>query len=388
MSENLTNCYSRTGGKETTCPHCQNRKPWEVVAEVNNLMAKGAHDAVPDAKTIVWTWGWPIDWASKAVELLSEGQIVQCNSEQGVRYSIGGISGSVSDYSMSVLGPGEYAKQVWKTVRKQNMEISAKVQVNTTWEMATVPYMPVFDLIEQHIKDLKKEGVVHLQESWTLGGYPGPNLKFASWLMEEKGTCEEFFLDWLGEEKGRKVYLAQKQLSKAFKEFPFHIHVLYYGPHNFGPMAPFFMERTGYEASMIGYPYDDLEKWSAIYPVDIYEKQYQHLCEQWQEGVNLLDESRNDSAETEELYLIAQAMSCHFKSALNHIRFVKYRASNDQAVLWGIVEEEKQNVHTLIELREKDSRLGYESSTHYFYTLQDLKEKLINLQFCEDIIKR
>ena len=51
MSENLTNCYSRLEG-EMTCPRCKNRNPWEVIAEVNNLMAKGAHDVNPNAKVI------------------------------------------------------------------------------------------------------------------------------------------------------------------------------------------------------------------------------------------------------------------------------------------------------------------------------------------------
>ena len=40
MSENLTNCYSRAKG-ELSCPRCSERNPWEVVAEVNNLLAKG-----------------------------------------------------------------------------------------------------------------------------------------------------------------------------------------------------------------------------------------------------------------------------------------------------------------------------------------------------------
>ena len=47
----------------------------------------------------------------------------------------------------------------------------------------------------------------------------------------------------------------------------------------------------------------------------------------------------------------------------------------------SVVKDETENVKDLIELRLKDSKIGYESSTHYFYTLQDLKEKLINLEY-------
>lgn len=99
MSENLTNCYSRTWG-ELACPRCRERKPWEVVAEVNNLMAKGAHDANPNAKAVVWAWGWHDEWAEKVILLLTEGQIVQCTSEEAMAFEIGGVKGSVLDYTI------------------------------------------------------------------------------------------------------------------------------------------------------------------------------------------------------------------------------------------------------------------------------------------------
>ena len=49
--------------------------------------------------------------------------------------------------------------------------------------------------------------------------------------------------------------------------------------------------------------------------------------------------------------------------------------------------DEIKNVEELIKIRLLDSKIGYESSTHYFYTLQDLKEKLINLAFLEKKLK-
>ena len=49
-----------------------------------------------------------------------------------------------------------------------------------------------------------------------------------------------------------------------------------------------------------------------------------------------------------------------------------------------IVRDEMKVVQTLIKLRLQDSRIGFESSNQYFYTLQDLKEKMINLAYCEE----
>ncbi len=387
MSENLTNCYSRIGAGTEICPKCKERNIWEVVAEVNNLMAKGAHDANPNAKTIVWTWGWFDSWCQNAVALLNEEQIVQSNSEKGVQFTIGGVNGQVDDYSMSVIGPGDFAKKIWSEARKIDMPISAKIQVNTTWQMAAVPYIPVFDLIEKHINNLKNEGVTHFQASWTLGGYPAPNIKFLQKLMSENISAKEFLNEWYGNDVGQVVYDAQKCMSSAFENYPFSVEVVYFGPHNSGPMSPFFLNSTNYEATMVGYPYDDLKKWADIYPVDIYANQYKLLCDEWQKGVDLLEEIKDKNQKTKELYAVSYALLCHFKSALNHILFVKNRDENnfDEALL--IVRNEIKNVEDLIKIRLLNSKIGYESSTHYFYTLQDLKEKLINLAHLEEKLK-
>ena len=45
-----------------------------------------------------------------------------------------------------------------------------------------------------------------------------------------------------------------------------------------------------------------------------------------------------------------------------------------------------ETVQRVIGLRLADSRVGFESSNHYFYTLQDLREKMINLAFCEELL--
>lgn len=406
MSENLTNCYSRLfvgereGSRETVCPRCKNRRPWEVVAEVNNLMAKGAHDANPNAKAISWTWGWPDDWADKVVPLLTEGQILQCTSEEAMPFCIGGVEGNVLDYTMSLCGPGEKAKKMWKVAREQGLQMSAKVQMNNTWEMSVVPYIPVFDKVAKHIEQLKEQGIRHLQVSWTLGGCPSPNLRLAAWLMEDKGTLEEFLKDWLGTDLAEGVYKAQQKLSDAFSHFPFHIDSLYYGPQNFGPMAPFFLEKQVFRASMVGFPYDDLERWRGIYPAEVYENEYGQLVEGWREGLTDLLLYKGLNKELDELILMARAVLCQFESAYHHVCFVNRRdgiledgdasligAENRDALL-RIIRAEMETVQTLIDLRLEDSRIGYESSNHYFYTLQDLKEKMVNLTYCEEQLRR
>lgn len=388
MSENLTNCYSRTiyanPRGQTKCPRCQLRNPWEVVAEVNNIMAKGAHDANPQAKVITWTWGWEDEWIEKVIPLLTEGQIVQCTSEESIPFCIGGVEGSVWDYTMSLCGPGDKAKNTWKTVTRNGLQSSAKVQINNTWEMAAVPYIPVLQKVEEHIKGLKKQGIRHLHVSWTLGGCPSINLQFTTWLMNKDGSMKEFLRDIFPRNLVNKICKAQQKFCEGFSHYPFHVATLYYGPQNYGPMAPFFLKNTGYAASMVGFPYDDIQSWAGIYTAEIYEEEYQQLCRLWEEGVKIIQPYQGQDKQLDEMILMAQAVLCHYESAYHHIQFVNRRKEQNYDAMLRIVREERETVQQLLQLRKRDSRIGYESSNHYFYTLQDLKEKLINLAYCEE----
>lgn len=389
MSENLTNCYSRTGDGHL-CPRCAQRNPWEVVAEVNNLMARGAHAASPAARAIAWNWSWHPDWAEKVPPLLAEGQIVQCTSETRLRTRVGGIEGEVHDYSISNPGPGPLSQAVWHSAQASGHETSAKVQFNNTWELSAVPWLPVFDKVARHALNLKEIGVRHLQLSWTLGGYPSPVLRMASYLMAGHGGVRAFMREWLGAELGETAYQAQALMSAAFGEFPFHIGVVYAGPQNYGPMAPFFLKPTGWKATMLGFPYDDLDGWRAVYPREVFERQLRLLVSGWRAGAELMTPHLGRSAAFDDMARLAQAALCHFESTWNQVRFVLSRdrwletgSAEAREAMLAIIAAEYAVVQRAAALRAEDSRIGYEASNHYYYTMQDLAEKVINLHWCE-----
>ena len=383
MSENLTNCISRGGD---ICPACAKRRPEEIVAEVNNLLARGAKRANPDARAIAWSWAWEDGWAERVPALLTEGQRVQCTSEERLATRIAGVEGFVLDYTLSQCGPGEKSKRVWRAARKAGRDVSAKTQFNNTWELAAVPWLPVMDKVAGHVKNLMDEGVKNFQMSWTLGGYPSPNLKLAAWLTAGRGDTAAFLADWLGGDLGAAADAGQRKLSEAFSEFPFNIHVVYNAPQNFGPMAPFFPEKTGWKATMVGFPYDDIDGWRSIYSREQYAGQMKKLADGWREGVSILAAREGESADFDDMLRLARAALCHFESAHHHAAFVLARESGNRAGMLAAVRAERETVRALIPLRKKDSRIGYEASNHYFYTLADLAEKLVNLDWVEEIL--
>ena len=387
MSENLTHCYSHN--LNTTCKACAARSPAQVVAEVNNLLARGARRANPAAQCIAWNWEWSEEWAGEVVDALSEGQSVMCTSEARMPTCVGGVPGTVVDYTISNPGPGELARRIWRQAREAGLKACAKVQFNNSWEMSAAPYLPVFDLVAQHARQLKASGVEHVMLSWTLGGAPTPVLKLAARILDAQ-PGESALQDFLAEEYGAQadvVDQAQRAFSEAFRQFPFDVAVVYLAPQTYGPMSLLYPEPTGWKATMIGYPYDDLAGWRSIYPEEVFEQQFSLLCGKWRQGLALLEGEKGGAA-FEEFVRMARACLCHFSSTLNQIRFVRARDGKaGRETLLSILTAERKATLEMMALRAQDSRLGFEASNHYYYGQRELMEKLLNLSQVSEQLK-
>ncbi|BBH19753.1 hypothetical protein Back11_10980 [Paenibacillus baekrokdamisoli] len=409
MSENWTHCYSRAPGGRTNCPRCSQRSAGEVVAEVNRLIVEGATLAKPDARILCWTWGWS-GWTendiTSTIGALPDKAIVMCTSEEAIKTNIAGIPGQLIDYSMSVVGPGEKSLHSWRTANARGLRTAAKVQFNNTWECSAVPFLPVFQHLEEHLNRLDASGVSALMLSWTLGGYPSLNLELAAEYYWDTDTgsptnattgLSELLRGKFGSAAGQSIAEATAAFSRAFREFPFDLNVLYTAPQNYGPANLLHMKPTGFDATMIGFPYDDLQGWRGIYPESVFANQFKKLSRGWKKGLQLLEKSRNfvlPEAEREfgNLIAVASAAYLHFHSTYLQIEFVRtrnrYLATKREDTrlkscrkLINIVREEADHVQHLYDLVIRDSRIGFEASNHYYYTVQDLKEKLLNCSF-------
>ncbi|HSW00925.1 MAG TPA: hypothetical protein VLI39_12180 [Sedimentisphaerales bacterium] len=178
-SENFTNCYSHSH-TAAGCPRCSKRSGPEVIAEVNRTIAAGVRAGSPTAKVIVWDWGWPDgtdagwakpDWASQIIEALPDDVYLMCVSEWGKPI----VRSGVGEYSLSSVGPGPRAHRHWSLARKRALKTLAKVQVNCSWELSAVPYLPVMNLVAQHCRSLSETDIDGLMLSWSVGGYEASN---------------------------------------------------------------------------------------------------------------------------------------------------------------------------------------------------------------------
>ena len=206
--------------------------------------------------------------------------------------------------------------------------------------------------------------------SWTLGGYPCRNIAAAAKYFYERCSydCHD-----------EKTYPAQLQFVEAFREFPFHIRVLYLGPHNAGPSTLLFEKPTGYSSTMTGFAYDNLESWRSVYPVEVFETQFARLCEKWEKGLDMLGEDESETA------IMARAAYCLFKASLNQIRFIRCRDSKKYAEAIAAARDELKTTEMMLELMNKNAAIGYEAANHYYFSKGQLVEKIIN---CKYIIER
>ena len=400
-SENRTHCNSHYAWQN--CPQCKSKTGAEVTALANALVQEGVHRAAPDAKVIVWDWGWNgHGMATDVIEKLPTNIWLQSVSEWALPIERGGVKSTVGEYSISSVGPGPRAQEHWKTAKERGMKAVAKVQLNCTWEIAAVPYVPVMDLIAEHCENLKRQDIDGMLLSWTLGGYPSPNLEIPKLFDRDPVPTKSEVLDELaqkryGTEGAAVAREAWTILSEAYREYPYSGHVVYHAPVQMGPANLLRLEPTGYTSTMVGLPYDALDAWRGHYPPEIFAGQFDKVAKGFTEGIEKLERAvalapRPHRYDIEAELRYAKVCRLHFASVANQVRFTMLRNEGNAAEtseerkealrkeMIPIVENELVLAQELYRLTLRDSSIGFESTNQYFYVPNDLLEKMVSCQ--------
>jgi hypothetical protein len=401
-SENLTNCWSHDGGAR--CPRCRSKSPAEVIAGVNGLVYSGICQAGGKQRLIAWDWGWKDEWAAAAIGYLPSGVSLMSVSEWGLDIDRGGIKSKVGEYSISSVGPGPRSRRHWQLARERGLSVFAKIQAGNTWELSAIPYIPALALVEEHAKNLAAEKVDGLMLGWTLGGYPSPNLETVAEVLAG-GELSEVAQRRYGRDLATAVLDAWKICSTAFREFPFHVSVVYNAPFQCGPSNLLWGEATGYRCTMVGFPYDDLEGWRAIYPTKIFIEQLTKVADGFSNASQKLKHALTAKASSSSSpewqaanseQQLMEAAALHWQSVAHQSRFIQVRHSlaeiNTLATAKPLLAEmeqqlqaESKTARALYQLQARDSRIGFEASNQYYYVPMDLVEKMLN---CQDLLER
>lgn len=383
MSENLTHCLSR--GK-TNCEKCKDVLSYEYPVFINNTILKAIKDSKNGCELIANLWGWTDFWGFTpemrldALKQLDKDISVMCVSELDLEIEKQGVKSTVAEYSISNVGPSKATVEILNLAKKTNHKIYAKIQVNNSWEMSATPNIPVYDLVYEHLSNLDKLGVKNFMLSWTLGGYPSLSLNlvnaFTSGVSLEKWYKDNF------KDNADAVHSAVKKLCDAFKEFPYCVSSLYYAPKNVGYGNMWSIENDGRGGAMVGLTFDRYESWIYPYTIDQYLNAYTALISGWKDGLDDLKNIPNGNLIIDKIKLYATVAFLHFKADYHQTiySFYKRNKTNYYNELRFLFSESLKEVYELIDLCKSDATIGYEASNHYFYTIRQLKEKIINLK--------
>ena len=396
MSETMTHCASAYADAQKTCPKCAGRPYEYFVAKVNKAIVDGVKGGSPDAEIWYYDVGWEVDGADRRIIPLlpKEGSLLVW-SEKMLPFEQAGRTRHVTEYSISHPGPSSRTMALWDLGAKAGLGGVAKLQVNCSWELSSVPYLPTMDLVAEHAANLAASPVHSVMLSWSQGGYPSPNLM----LFDEFGkgdTCEAVLDRVAARLYGRAAKAARRAwtaYSEAFRNYPIEWQTVYYSPVQMGAANLLYMEKTDWPATMINTPYDDFGRWSEGYADNRRGWiEQMRLCAEgfergdalWKKVVDEAEGASRRQAKRDAVYFRAATLT--LRTVVDQSEFILARDRGDRAEMRRRALAELATAKEMLSLVRRDGTLGYEASNRYIYVPNDFLVKILNCRAVLDAL--
>ena len=128
---------------------------------------------------------------------------------------------------------------------------------------------------------------------------------------------------------------------------------------------------------MTGYPFDDVERWIEPYKLTDVVAAFTEMCEGLDRA--LAAAQGVEGARAKEWLEMAEVLACNMKSTRNQLRYI---AETDEKNRRDLIENEEILTKKTLSLLLKNCAIGFEASNHYFWNVNVLLEKLVNLAYC------
>ena len=411
--ERWTSCLSHwsavEGGirRDVTCA-CRGRQPCDIHCGTVGAMAKGMRSVNPKAELISWFYQPDAsvnrsDWVYDCAGCLPEGVKFLYNFESGLVVNQAGRWRVPGDYWLSLPGPGVPFKELAARSAAAGRSLAAKIQVCTSHEDATVPYVPAPGLLYRKFKGIKACGVDTAMLCWYFGNYPGLMNQAAGELaFETFADGEEAFLERLAKpvwgDKSRKMMELWRAFSQAYANYPASQFTQYYGPAHAGvawplypyvelrPVQPTWKADRKPSGDAVGDSLGDLTLDEAMVLMDrMADLPEIGLCGETPVQREVLD--------------VMKALKIQFESARNIYSFYRHRrealassrehgdaatAREHAKKMAELLRREKANSAAMIPLCEANSALGFhsEAEAHLFFPA-NLRWRLVELDRAE-----
>jgi hypothetical protein len=407
--ERVTTCLSSVSAIKNDlveCPRCGSLPHGEILRQSLTAMYQGMVAAVPDAQFISWLYmpqPAPLgDWVHDLPNYMPDGVVLQFNFESGGHKKQLGRPRCGGDYWLSFTGPSERFGRIAARIADNSTELSAKLQVGCSHEVASIPFVPVPGLLYRKYEQMKKLGVSHVTQCWYFGNYPGLMNRAAGMLAGENfNDSETAFLTRLAHSEwgtaSATVVRAWQHFAEGYSYYPLSNQFQYYGPMHAGISWPLYLKPTMKSLVATWKPNFELSgdvigECLENHTLDEAIILCRELSGNWNKGVELLKSLRADFAGNNDRLLdigLAEALGLQFASGYNILKFYQLRKalySEPGRIdlldeMKAIVEAEIGRSEQMIIHCEQDSRLGFHSEAEsYIYYPELLKSRIKQLR--------
>lgn len=390
-SENRTNCFSH-GNPGEGCPRCLKRGAGPVLSDTASILNKAAENAGTGVEVVQWLWGWPVDDIVNSMNCLPRNVTVMVDWAKTTRFSIFGKTASIGEYTLAYVKPSDYAKKIIEAAKEQGHRIFSKCALVSTVEMNALPYLPVMRNVEKLLEELRKTDVNGVMGCWIFGAYPGRNMEMLAHLGEEH-PMQSIARKYYGSGASSAIK-AWELFSEGMSYYPSVVSILYLSAVNPGPGIRFSLDPEPWRGGMVAMASEDIEGISQPLGAEAMIKGFRKTAEFFTDGLIHLREAVDKTdmdewrEENEKDFGICSACLCHLRSAANYADFILTRNhwladKNDleaKSTLVRLLKDELANAETILEISEKDSRVGYEGAIGYFYLPIEIIEKIYGLK--------
>lgn len=392
--ERITNCWLAEEYART-CPRCSKRSQVEVLAEDLNCFIQGIVRSGTPARFLAWNyWMEADDLKTHSVEPVLEliekvdPRIVWLgNFEHGGSKTIGGRTVPVDEYSLSFVGPCKPFERIAKQATQAGSTIYAKLQIGTTFELSTVPYLPVPGIVFDKIQRLKKLGGRGTMLNWIPGGFPSLMLRAAGeaacWRGDKPSFLHHLAKLYWGEPAAGSVVKAWDAFERGLNEYPFTNRLFYFGPITRAPAYPLRLETEpnlahplnwGIDRNRKRQPFEEqIDRWTAPFTVEEVVNQLGQMIACWEEGINNLNQAMESGSggQLKQSYAVAAAAGEHWRCTANVLKFLRERDALREAPpldrpkiiaqLKQIVESQIAAARRMLGHIEQEPAIGFQS---------------------------
>lgn len=238
--------YRPMSPRALDCPRCRARGAATGVLDLLGIWRAAARKLRKPPRVLAWDWSWSMWYAHPQREIvahLPKGVELLADWERGGTRRWRGRPQAIDEYSIGYVGPSRQFVQTRRAAR--GIPLHAKLQINTTHELATVPNLPLVPHLFDKWRGLLREKVRGVMGCWNFGCSFTLNThafhRFVASPRRWKDSSafgRDLAASYFGEADPEALLTAWRHFGDAFDLYPFGFGFLYHSPINYAPAYP------------------------------------------------------------------------------------------------------------------------------------------------------